>query len=112
MSDSRSPQGSARLRKKDVPTLEDGNANRWEQFTSFALALNWYEVFGDELGTLANRELERFERGEPLAGDVDLLRTCLFFEQRRWRHFGVEPDGPTWSYISRTLDTLRELLPE
>ena len=69
-------------------------------------------MFGDGLGTLANRELERFERGEPLARDVDLLRACLFFEQRGWRHFGVVPDGPTWSYISRTLDTLRELLLE
>lgn len=108
-------QGKAegeRLRKGDVPILEVGDRRRWERFTAFALAWNGYEVFGDDLGALANRELERFEDGKPLSGDVEVLRGCLFFEQRRWRHYGVEPDGAGRDYISALLDALRDRLPE
>jgi hypothetical protein len=45
MSDSQEPKKSARLRKNDVPILKAEDPDRWERFTSFALALNWYEVF-------------------------------------------------------------------
>src|SRR5262245_31371071 len=27
------------------------------------------------------------------------LRTCLFFEQRRWNHFGDRPDAEAMTYI-------------
>lgn len=112
MTDSPGQAGGERLRKGDVPTLEAGDPRRWERFTAFALAWNGYEVFGDDLGALANHELERFEAGEPLSDDVEVLRGCLFFEQRRWRHYGKEPDGAGWDYISSVLDALRDRLPE
>jgi hypothetical protein len=35
------------------------------------------------------------------------LRTCLFYEQRRWRHFGEVPDEAAMSYIREVLEQIR-----
>lgn len=31
-------------------------------------------------------------------GSLDTLRTCLFFEVRRWHHFGGDPDERAQAY--------------
>ncbi len=36
------------------------------------------------------------------------LRTCLFFEQRRWRHYGENPDEVALSEIRKLVDAIRE----
>jgi hypothetical protein len=38
------------------------------------------------------------------------LRTCLFFEQRRWRHFGDEPDEEAMEYIRSVVQKIRAKL--
>ena len=35
------------------------------------------------------------------------LRVCLFFEQRRWHHFGSHPDDEAMAYIRELLDRIR-----
>ena len=35
------------------------------------------------------------------------LRTCLFFEQRRWRHFGEDPEGEDMAYIREVVEKIR-----
>lgn len=32
-------------------------------------------------------------------GDLITTRAALFFDQRRWRHFGYEPEGEAEVYI-------------
>ena len=34
---------------------------------------------------------------------LDDLRTCLFFEFRRWRHYGTEPDEEALPYFRELL---------
>ena len=63
----------------------------------YALSVNGYqyatENLGLECGDIANRKLEIFERSGILEGSFEELRCCLFFEQRRWHHFGTYPAG-------------------
>jgi hypothetical protein len=39
--------------------------------------------------------------------DLEKLRIALFFEQRRWRHFGDVPEGADLSYISALVAQIR-----
>lgn len=36
------------------------------------------------------------------------LRTCLFFEQRRWRHHGEAPDAEGMAYIRDLMEQIHE----
>ncbi|WP_197446870.1 hypothetical protein [Tautonia plasticadhaerens] len=36
------------------------------------------------------------------------LRTCLFFEFQRWRHYGDEPDEEAEPYIRSLVSKIRE----
>jgi hypothetical protein len=68
-----------------------------------------YERHGgfDPLGERANRMLARWQADAVLPVDVDDLRGALFFEARRWRHFGELPDGEDEKYIRALLAQLR-----
>lgn len=84
---------NAELKSSDVP-LGAG----WEEF---ALTFSGYEVSGgfDECAEIANKRTPK---------TLTEYRTCLFFEQRRWRHFGEAPAGKDWTYIRSLLKGIRE----
>lgn len=50
----------------------------------FAASFDGYQEFGDRCAEIANT-------GNPQT--LAEYRACLFFEWRRRRHFGTEPDG-------------------
>ena len=41
---------------------------------------------------------------------IDSLRTCLFFEARRWRHFGTDPDPEAENYWRSLIAKIRQLV--
>ena len=43
---------------------------------------------------------------------LDSLRTCLFFEARRWRHFGEEPDSEADAYWRLVVAQIRRAVQE
>lgn len=43
-------------------------------------------------------------------GSIDKLRTCLFFEARRWRHFGKSPDENALIYWRSLVKDIRQRL--
>src|SRR5262245_4737602 len=57
----------------------------WTTIGEFALTFSGYKAWGsfERCAEIANAP-----RHESLTD----LRTCLFFEQRRWHHYGDEPD--------------------
>lgn len=80
----------------DIP---DPNAN-WNTISAFALTFNGY----DEWGSLeACAEVVNAQRHNSLK----VLRTCLFYEHRRWRHFDEEPDEKAMEYIRRVIEGIR-----
>ena len=91
--------GNDHLRLSDLPDRLAG----WDEIQSFALMFDGYTVHGsfEKCAAIAN------ERRKETLSD---LRTCLFFEQRRWRHFGDHPDAAAMAYIRSILEEIRTRL--
>jgi hypothetical protein len=91
------PISNEQLKAADVP---EPNAD-WSTISTFALTFDGYGVHGsfEECA-----EIAQARRTESLTD----LRTCLFFEQRRWRHFGEVPDGDAMVYIQALLKQIRQ----
>lgn len=69
----------------------------WTEIGEFALTFDGYEAFGS------------FERCAEIANarkhdTLTEARACLFFEQRRWRHVGEDPEE------EGEMDYMRELV--
>jgi hypothetical protein len=88
--------GSDRLGPDDVPPT----GSSWDEIAQFALRYEGYAEMGgfEALGDLANSKS---------FSTLDEARACLFFEQRRWRHFGDHPDDETMIYIEKLLEFIR-----
>ena len=85
------------LKLDDVP---HENAD-WSNIARFALTFNGYKHHGsfDKCAEIANNHH---------ADTWTELRTCLFFEQRRWPHFGETPDEDTVQYIRELVQNIRQ----
>jgi len=57
--------------------------------------------------TVANDSLARWQESGELPELLNVLRTSLFFEQRRWRHFGEQPDARGRAYVAAILEPVR-----
>jgi hypothetical protein len=72
----------------------------WSEIVRFAHTFNTYK----QLGSFERcAEIANSKRTETLTD----LRTCLFFEQRRWNHFGAQPDADAMIYIRELLTMIR-----
>jgi len=82
----------------------------WGVVGRFALSFNGYEHWGsfERCAAVAYRGREAFETGHALPVTLTELRTCLFFEQRRWRHYGYDPDERAMAYIRALVEGIRE----
>ena len=77
----------------------------WQQIEQFALTYSGYTESGS------------FERCAEIANarcnsTLSELRTCLYFEQRRWRHFGETPTTDAMTYIRELVEKIRQKLAE
>ncbi len=79
----------------------------WDCVFDFALSYDG-NAYWDGLSVLAARIHATWTRDASLPGELGALRACLFHEQRRWHHFGSEPDGRSASYIWALVDAIRE----
>lgn len=107
---SRSVFGKQVLNQELAPEMVPVDTRDWMTFTKFALTFDGYSQYGnpDGCGELANRVLQEYRADGRLPNNLAELRACVFFEQRRWRHFGEEPDDETWSYLNDLLGKIRE----
>jgi hypothetical protein len=96
---------NSRLRPEDVPV----DTSDWLVFSDFALTFDGYDWLGDRCGDYANDAAERYRRDGSLPESLSDSRACIFFEQRRWRHFGIDPDPESWRYLRALLQRVREL---
>ncbi|MBT4399561.1 MAG: hypothetical protein HOD37_08765 [Bacteroidetes bacterium] len=72
------------LKLSEIPLLE----SRYENIEQFALTFDGYEL--SNCAELANSRS---------AKTLSEMRAVLFFEQRRFRHFGYYPEGEDLEYI-------------
>jgi hypothetical protein len=82
----------------------------WDAVSDFALSYDGY-AYWDDLAALAGSVLQRWTRRRSLPDTLDELRGCLFYEQRRWHHFGEEPTGRSAEYMWAMVNAIASLAP-
>lgn len=88
-----------RHHRAQVPRMADG----WEAVIRFAHTLD-----GD--GSAGSFVKSAEVANAHLSDNLTHLCACLFFEVRRWRHFGEDPDAEAASYIDSILGKISERL--
>ena len=80
-----------------------GSDADWGTIGGFALTFDGYKIHGsfEKCAEIANNQ-----RQDSLTD----ARTCLFFEQLRWRHFGDDPDEETMRYIRSVVELIRSFV--
>jgi len=99
---------SSLLRRDDLP----GPDAPEHVLHVFALTFDGYREFGStqRLARTANASIERWRTSKDLPVTLHELRGCLFFEQRRWHHFGESFDDLTMNYIRALIAAMRSRL--
>ncbi|MDF1543218.1 MAG: hypothetical protein RQ731_08490 [Anaerosomatales bacterium] len=92
------------LQPGDVPRVSDG----WDAIFTFALSYDGYAHYGDRCADMANHAADDYSGHGRLPDLVDELRACLFFEQRRWRHFGETPNEEARRHFDALLEAIRQ----
>ncbi|MFC4640386.1 hypothetical protein [Deinococcus hohokamensis] len=94
---------SADLRLEHLPQKEDD----WQGFaSSFQGYLHWGSF--ERCADIANNAAKQYHQTGTLPTDLDVLRTCLFFEQRRARHGGFPPDEADKAYTRAIHQVIRD----
>jgi hypothetical protein len=88
----------------DVP----GAGDSWDTVSAFCLSYDG-NAYWEDLPELANRVLQRWTRDHALPEKLDVLRGCLFHEQRRWHHLGTEPADRGAAYVRALLVAIAAL---
>jgi hypothetical protein len=83
----------------------------WRTIVAFAQTMDGYKAIGQkECAQLANRVRGEFKSSALLPETLSVreLRSCLFFEQRRFNHFGHEPEGGDRFLVNALLDAIQK----
>jgi hypothetical protein len=89
------------LRASDLPT----SYGEWTDYARFAVTFAPRDrEFCRELGSDA---FSRWQRTGDLPRRLEELRACLWFEQRRWRFLGREPDSQGMRYVGALIRAMR-----
>jgi len=83
-----------------------GPGSRWIEIEQFAVTFNGVAAFGNRLAELANRHAA----AGTVPTDLSELRGCLYFEQRRYRHFQEIPSGRNLEHVLALLAGIRRCL--
>ena len=92
----------------DIPTEDSSLTEIYE----LALSFDGYDFYKDKSGDKANKHLTEYKKTGKLPTSLSELRNCLFFEQRRYHHFGRDPDENSMIYINNLINAIREKVKE
>jgi hypothetical protein len=92
---------------KDIIPQADAS---YLEITNFAHTFDGYRYWDsfNKCGDIANKHLEEYSKTKKLSDDLTILRTSLFFEVRRWRHYGCTPDEEELEYLRAIIVAIRE----
>jgi hypothetical protein len=95
---------NSQLIANDIPS----NSASWKK--SFpALTFNGYEYWGTfkKCREVAKQGVALYKGKQELTQSLTDLRTCLFFEARRWHHFEKNPSKKGMEYIHALVEAIR-----
>jgi hypothetical protein len=92
---------SGDLREVDLPS----SWGDWSDYAQFAITFEPRSK--EDAGELANWALARWQRTGELPRTLQDLRTCLWFEYRRWRFHDRVPDAGTMRYCGELVRAMR-----
>jgi hypothetical protein len=81
----------------------------WINIVPFAQSFNGYEYWGSvqKCREVANKGVELHKGNKDLSQSLTDLRTCLFFEARRWKHLEKKPTPAGLKYIHALVEAIR-----
>ena len=96
---------NSQLIEKDIPS---GKAT-WKKILPFALTFNGYEHWGTfkKCREVAHQGVALYKAKQVLTLSLTDLRTCLFFEAMRWKHFEKDPSKQGLEYVRALSDAIR-----
>jgi len=96
---------------KKFNNISKENSN-WMELQEYSLNFNAYEYWGslEKVAEIANQHYKRYEKDGVISNNIEVLRTSLFFEQRRYRHFGYDPEPETMEYLRTIIKKIKKLI--
>ena len=96
---------NSQLIENDIPARRAS----WKNIQPFALTFDGYKHWGTfkKCREVADYGLNLYRKQESLVQPLTDLRTCLFFEARRWKHLGKDPNRKAMAYIHALVDAIR-----
>lgn len=96
---------NSQLMEKDIPS----NGATWKKILPFALTFNGSEYWGsfEKCREVAKVGIASYRDKKPFTQSLTDLRTCLFYEARRWNHLEKSPNKMGMAYIHALLDAIR-----
>ena len=91
--------------EKDIPSSKA----TWKKILPFALTFNGYEHWGTfkKCREVAHQGVALYKAKQVLTLSLTDLRTCLFFEAMRWKHFEKDPTKQGLEYVRALSDAIR-----
>jgi hypothetical protein len=86
------------------------DARWWTEINEFALTYNAYNRNGDFdfVAEIVRRVRQSWDHDATLPDDLEICRTTLFFEQRRFRHLDTELVGDDDRFVRAILGRIRD----
>lgn len=96
---------NSQLIEKDIPSSRAS----WKKVLPFALTFDGYEHWGDfgKCQEVAKLGITSYRTQKAFTQSLTDLRTCLFYEARRWRHLEKNPNKNGMEYIHALVDAIR-----
>jgi hypothetical protein len=96
---------NSKLVEKDIPS----SSASWKKIQPFALTFDAYEHWGnfEKCREVARLGISSYKDRRSFSQSLTDLRTCLFYEARRWRHLEKNPNRKGMEYIHALLDAIR-----
>ena len=93
------------LIEKDLPSRRAA----WKNILPFAHTFNGYEHWGSvkKCREVAKRGIVLHRTNQDLEQSLTDLRTCLFFEARRWKHLEKNPSKAALAYVHALVEAIR-----
>jgi hypothetical protein len=96
---------NSHLIEKDIPS----HRASWKKIEPFALTFNGYKHWGSfkKCREVAEDGVKLYRAQKDMTLSLTDLRTCLFFESRRWKHLEKAPSKKGMEYAHILVEAIR-----